>query len=230
MNVISFKEYARIHNVSYEAVRRQVARYAHELEGHVIKDGRQQFLDEEAVAFLDERRQKNPVVIYQESKDEELARLRAEKEALLEDLNMAKDRIIAQQDRLHALSNADQKIQLLEANSKASEERAIKAEERARAAEDDLLQTVNSLELMRGEAKMHADEALEAEERARAAEDVAELNAQEAERVKAEAAALRAQLDEIAGAGRWQRKKLVKKLRKEHKNKLKEKGEPNAKH
>ena len=77
--------------------------------------------------------------------------------------------------------------------------------------------------------KMRFDEAQEAEERAlkaekcaRAAEDVAELNAQEAERAKAEAADLKAQLDAIAGAGRWKRKKLVKKLRKEHKAKLKE--------
>ena len=37
---------AKQNNISYEAVRKQVARYKDELKGHLIKEGRQQFLDE----------------------------------------------------------------------------------------------------------------------------------------------------------------------------------------
>ena len=83
MHVISLRDYAAQKGISYEAVRQQVVRYKDELEGHIIKDGRQQFLDEEAVSFLDAKRQKNPVTIIQQSKDEELEMLRQQKEALL---------------------------------------------------------------------------------------------------------------------------------------------------
>lgn len=215
MNVISLKEYARIHSVSYEAVRRQVARYAKELEGHIIKDGRQQFLDEEAVAFLDERRQKNPVVIYQENKDEELERLRTECQQLLEELNGAKDRIIAQQDKLYELAASEQKILLLEATSKAAEDRAAQAEV-------DRKQAVETLEGMRREARFRAEAAAEAEEqrieaerRAQTFEDVAAINAQEAARAKAEAEDLRAKLEAIAASRGFKRRKLLKALKKQ---------------
>lgn len=58
MHVISLRDYAAQKGITYEAVRQQVVRYKDELEGHIIKDGRQQFLDEEAVSFLDAKRQK----------------------------------------------------------------------------------------------------------------------------------------------------------------------------
>ena len=83
MVLISLKDYAENNNVTYEAVRQQVVRYADELGDHVVKKGRQQFLDEEAVAFLDEKRKKNPVTVIQMNKDEEIEALRREKEGLL---------------------------------------------------------------------------------------------------------------------------------------------------
>ena len=52
MVLISIKDYAKNNRISYEAVRQQVKRYSAELAGHIVKDGRQQFLDEEAVLFL----------------------------------------------------------------------------------------------------------------------------------------------------------------------------------
>ena len=51
MKTVSLKDYAEQKRVSYEAVRQQVIRYKKELGNHIIRDGRQQFLDEEAVAF-----------------------------------------------------------------------------------------------------------------------------------------------------------------------------------
>ena len=97
MQLISIKDYAKEKNVSYEAVRQQVIRYADELGEHIVKNGRQQFLDEEAVAFLDEKRQKNPVTIVQMEKDEEIETLRREKESLLV-------KVAAQADRIAELS------------------------------------------------------------------------------------------------------------------------------
>ena len=198
MNVISLKEYARVKSISYEAVRQQVARYRDELGEHLIKDGRQQYLDEAAVAFLDERRQKNPVVIYQENKDEELERLRENYQATLEALSDARERIIAQQDKIYELRAADQKIMLLEATSKAAEERAALA-----------IQGKLEVELA---LKDSEEQRAAAEQHAQAAEDVAEINAQEAARAKAEAEDLRAKLEQIAAARGFKRRKLLKEL------------------
>lgn len=210
MGVISIKEYARIKSVSYEAVRQQIARYREELGDHVVKDGRQQFLDDEAVAFLDERRKKNPVVIYQENKDEELEQLRAERQQLLEELNGAKDRIIAQQDKLYELAASEQKMLLLEARTSDAEERAARAAERADHAERQATAAIQG--------KLEVELALEEEkERAQTLGDVAEINAQEAARAKAEAEDLRAQIVELAAAGLIKRRKIRKQLKKEGK-------------
>lgn len=83
MVLISLKDYAKNNNITYEAVRQQVKRYKNELGSHIIIDGRQQFLDEEAVSFLDDKRQKNPVTIIQQSKDEALEALQIENKNLL---------------------------------------------------------------------------------------------------------------------------------------------------
>ena len=76
MKTVSLKDYAEQKRVSYEAVRQQVIRYKKELGNHIIRDGRQQFLDEEAVAFLDEKRQKNPVTVIQQDKNEQIEALK----------------------------------------------------------------------------------------------------------------------------------------------------------
>ena len=111
MNIISLKDYAEQKNISYEAVRKQVARYKADLEGHIIMDGRQQFLDEEAVAFLDAKRQKNPVVIYQESKDEKIEQLEDQVKQLLV-------KTAAQAGRIAELAQwkADNAVLIAEAN------------------------------------------------------------------------------------------------------------------
>lgn len=83
MKLLSLKEYAKLKNVTYEAVRKQVKRYEKELAGHLIQDGRQTFLDEFAVDFLDEKRAKNPVVIVQQDKDAKIEALEAQVKDLL---------------------------------------------------------------------------------------------------------------------------------------------------
>lgn len=93
MRVISLKDYAKENNVSYEAVRQQVVRYKDELGCHVIRDGRQQFLDEDAVAFLDSKRQKNPVAIIQIDKDEKIEELENQVKQLLIKTTDQADRI-----------------------------------------------------------------------------------------------------------------------------------------
>lgn len=72
MALVSLKDYAKVNGITYEAVRQQVVRYTEELGEHIIKDGRQQFLDDIAVEFLNGKRQKNPVTIIQMEKDEKI--------------------------------------------------------------------------------------------------------------------------------------------------------------
>lgn len=111
MNLITLKDYAKQNNVSYEAVRQQVTRYVDELGEHIVRDGRQQFLDEEAVAFLDTKRQKNPVVIVQQNKDEEIEELKN----LVENLRTVNTE---QANKIAALSEwkADNAVAIAEAN------------------------------------------------------------------------------------------------------------------
>ena len=96
--MITIKDYAKSRNITYEAVRKQVVRYATELDGHTTKENRTTYLDDYAVEFLDNKRNSNPIVILETSKDEEIERLQNENKALLlkitslqEELNHEKD-------------------------------------------------------------------------------------------------------------------------------------------
>ena len=110
--MISIKDYAKQKGVSYEAIRKQVHRYREDLGEHLVKKNRIQYLDEEAVAFLDARRAENPVIILEASKDEELLALRREKEALLVKVAELQDALLREKDRVSVLQ--EEKIALLE--------------------------------------------------------------------------------------------------------------------
>lgn len=159
MNVISLREYAERMGKSYEAVRQQVVRYKDELEGHIVKDGRQQFLDEEAVAFLDAKRQKNPVAIIQQSRDEELEMLRQQKEALLV-------KVADQGDKLDVLHTKIEEMLQLQIDAKAAtlaleaaknrecelRRETQKAQERAAEAEKRVAEVLKEVEVAMAEA------------------------------------------------------------------------------
>lgn len=111
--MITLKDYAKEHNISYEAVRRSVNRYKEDLEGHIHIEGRTQYLDDEAIEFLDTKRQQNPVVIINQDKDEELERLRSEREALLIRIAELQDSLLKEKDKVAMLQ--ERNIELLEA-------------------------------------------------------------------------------------------------------------------
>lgn len=111
--MVSIKEYAAQKGVSYEAVRKQVSRYKKELEGHITKVSRTQYLDDEAVAFLDGKRQENPVILLQADKDEEIQRLHDENKALLLKVAELQDALLKEKDTVKELQT--EKIALLEA-------------------------------------------------------------------------------------------------------------------
>lgn len=109
--MISIKDYAQSKGVTYEAVRKQVKRYKDELGTHVQKQGRTQYLDEEAVKILDSKRAESPVVLIQAGKDEEIERLTAENKALLLKLAEVQDALIQEQKKVFTLQ--EEKIELL---------------------------------------------------------------------------------------------------------------------
>ena len=73
--MITIRDYAKENNVSYEAIRKQIKRYEDELNGHIIKQNRTQFLDDIAVAILDQHRRENPVIIVNQDTDYRLKQL-----------------------------------------------------------------------------------------------------------------------------------------------------------
>ena len=93
-----------------QAVYQSIDRYKIQLDGHIQKIGRTSYLDDDAVAFLESKREQNPVVIYQQDKDEELETLRknadvmkAEIAKLLKEASKSKDEYTALLEEKHRL-------------------------------------------------------------------------------------------------------------------------------
>lgn len=91
--MITIRDYAKENNVSYEAIRKQIKRYEDELNGHIIKQNRTQFLDDIAVAILDQRRRENPVIIVNQDTDSRLKQLEDENKNLLIKVAQQADKI-----------------------------------------------------------------------------------------------------------------------------------------
>ena len=97
--MISLKEYAKKNKISYEAVRKQVKVYEEQLSGHIHIQNRMRYLDEEAEAFLDTKREKEIVVLIDDNKDtsEELIK---ENNALKEKIIFLQEQYIAKTEQL----------------------------------------------------------------------------------------------------------------------------------
>lgn len=106
----SIKNYAKARNISYEAARKQVKRYAAELEGHIRTQNRTQYLDNYAVELLDSHRQSSPIVIMQQDKDDELQQLRTENKALLQQVAALQDKLLTARES--AIEAAKQTVML----------------------------------------------------------------------------------------------------------------------
>ncbi|MGE9923186.1 hypothetical protein [Acidaminococcus fermentans] len=135
--MITIKDYAKQKGVSYEAIRKQIKRYEDELEGHLVKQNRFLMLDDEAVQFLDSKRSENPVIVYEQNKDEELEQLRHENKVLLIQMNTVQDQLGKVQQKLIAEMNTtklltQEKVQYLEYKAQ-SEQKEIHLKDLARA-------------------------------------------------------------------------------------------------
>ena len=110
--MISIREYAKKNNVSYEAIRKQVKRYETELKGHIHKQNSTHFLDDEAVAILDQHRQESPVVILNQDTSDRIRQLEEENRNLL-------IKVAAQADKIAELSEwkSEHAVMIAEANT-----------------------------------------------------------------------------------------------------------------
>lgn len=129
MKLISLSEYANQNKITYEAVRKLVTRYADELGEHIIRDDRRQLLDEEAVSFLDSKREKNPLAIIQIRKNEEIESLKKENETLLHNIALQNDIIKQQKYELQEADKALKKADMLLIRMKEDRERIEELED-----------------------------------------------------------------------------------------------------
>ena len=118
--MLSFKEYADQHRITYESVRKQVSRYKKELAGHITKQNRKQYLDDYAVNFLNERRNTNTVYVLNEDVKTEAARneeLQEENKKLLYKIAQLQDQLNQVEREKQQGIEAAAKLQLIEASN-----------------------------------------------------------------------------------------------------------------
>lgn len=116
MDFITLRDFAENKGVTYEAIRRQVAKYENELRGHIVVRDRTKFLDEYAQNFLSERRRLSPVVVKVEDAREDVEELEQAVESLRAQLLKAQNELLAAKDMIIALK--DEKEAMIESKVK----------------------------------------------------------------------------------------------------------------
>ena len=109
MELMTIKQYAQSQHISYEAVRKQVASYKQELQDHIIRKGRTQYLDEYAIEFLTKRRRESPVIVMEQSKDETIADLKEQIDSLRVQLMAAQNELLREKDHIIELQEESRK-------------------------------------------------------------------------------------------------------------------------
>ena len=109
MELMTIKQYAQSQHISYEAVRKQVASYKHELQDHIVRKGRTQYLDEWAIEFLTKRRRESPVIVLEQSKDETIADLKEQIDSLRVQLMAAQNELLKSKDHIIELQEESRK-------------------------------------------------------------------------------------------------------------------------
>lgn len=133
--MITVKEYAAKHNITIQAVYQQINRKknAEALKGHVEVVKGIKYLDDEAVAILEAARERSPVVVVQENKDERIVELENEIKKLLAEntaaANELKELYKWKSEQAVAIAAAETNKLMLEEKTSLYEQEKIKAEE-----------------------------------------------------------------------------------------------------
>lgn len=122
MDLVTLKQFAESQGITYEAVRRQVIRYEEKLSGHIFKQNGVQYLDEDAVTFLKERRRSSPIVLQTMDQKEEIDQLKEQIETLRVQLMTVQNELVKSQEE--HLKAKDRIIELQDEAKKTIEDRA----------------------------------------------------------------------------------------------------------
>ena len=136
--MISLRDYAKDAGISYEAVRKKVNQYREELEGHVHQQGRTKYLDDVAVAFLNDHRSHAPAVLYEAGRDQDLIALRKENDELKDKLILAFERMQEQQALLVEAKAAQLMLESASQEASQARERVITLETEKKALEAEI--------------------------------------------------------------------------------------------
>ena len=98
--MLTIRQYAEMHGISYEAARQQVNRHKDALEGHIMREGRTQYLDDIAVGILDETRTKQPIIMQEVNDRQELEDLRAQNATLLLKITELQDQLLSERAKV----------------------------------------------------------------------------------------------------------------------------------
>ena len=124
MELKTIRQFAEEQQVSYESIRRQLKVYRKDLESHIIKKGRTQFLDETAVEFLRTKRRENPVIVVKQDYREEIQDLKSQIDTMRDTIISLQDSLIElQKDNLELIGYREQNKLLLEDKKQLQEER-----------------------------------------------------------------------------------------------------------
>lgn len=188
--MISIKDLAKQDGITYEAVRQLVKRYAAELTGHIHLEGRTQYLDDFAVELLESKRQASPIVIYEASKDEEIARLESENKMLLLKLNETQEKVMHLQDRLLEAASAPAQLVATQTELDGVRSRADEQAQELQRVRTELSGKKQELQDQQAAAQTAASELAEVKSRA-------EEQAQELEQIRTELSKREQELQEL---------------------------------
>lgn len=170
--VLSLVQYCDNNKVSYEAIRRQIARYKKELEGHVSTQNRTRYLDEYAQDFLDQHRRVQSLILKEDTRA--LDDLRKGKELAELQLIECQNKLAESQSRVSALLEkiAELNAQIGEVKLiEVKQETALNAAAQEIAGKDKEIENLKTSVKMIESARDHAfEESSRQEEKRKAAE------------------------------------------------------------
>lgn len=129
MEFVTIRDFANSQGISYEAVRKQLKKYADELDEHISVKGRTKYLDTYAVDFLSKKRRESPVILLQQDAISERERLKEEADRLKNALLEAQQKIIELQEDNKKMIGTQAKYEALE-QSRADDEAKMQRQEK----------------------------------------------------------------------------------------------------
>lgn len=128
MEFVTIRDFANSQGISYEAVRKQLKKYADELNEHISVKGRTKYLDTYAVDFLSKKRRESPVILLQQDAISERERLKEEADRLKNALLDAQQKIIELQEDNKKMIGTQAKYEALEQSRVDDEAKILRQE------------------------------------------------------------------------------------------------------